>query len=98
MQIALEHCTNMFVVTTAHSNIPATLQSDQELNKNHTESQEPVVVRLPAGPSTSSLLQVKANGKSPTIVTPSITAWHQAEPPTTEDQPNERRLGQGKRR
>ncbi len=71
----------MFVVTTAHSNIPATLQSDQELIKNHTGSQEPVVVRLRAGPSTSSLLQVKANGKSPTIATPSITVLHQSRPP-----------------
>ncbi len=48
-QIALENCTHMLVVTTAHSNIPATLQSDQELTKNHTGSQEPAVVRLPAG-------------------------------------------------
>ena len=71
----------MFVVTTAHSNIPATLQSDQELIKNHTGSQEPVVVRLPTGPSMSSLLQVKANGKSPTIATPSIMALCQSRPP-----------------
>ncbi len=71
----------MLVVTTAHSNIPTTSQSDQELTKNHTGSQEPAVVRLPAGPSTSSLLQVKANGKSPTIATPSITALRQSRPP-----------------
>ncbi len=81
MQIALENCTYMLVVTTAHSNIPATSQSDQKLSKNHTGSQEPVVVRLPAGPSMSSLLQVKANGKSPTIATPSITALRQSRPP-----------------
>ncbi len=87
----------MLVVTTAHSNIPATLQLDQELIKNHTVSQEPAVVRLPAGPLTSNLLQVKADGKSPTIVTPSITAWHQAEPPTTGDQPNERPVGTGEK-
>ncbi len=80
-QIALENCTNMLVVTTAHSNIPATLQLNQELIKNHTGSQEPVVVRLPAGPSTSNLLQVKANGKSPTIATPSITVLRQSRPP-----------------
>ncbi len=96
MQTTLEKCTHMLVVTTAHSNIPATSQSDQELNKNHTGSQEPVVVRLPAGPSTSNLLQAKANGKSPTIVTPSITALHQSRPPTTEFQAavtNERPVG-----
>ncbi len=81
MQIALENCTNMLVVTTAHSNIPTTSQSDQRLSKNHTGSQEPAVVRLPAGPSTSSLLQVKANGKSPIIATPSITALRQSRPP-----------------
>ncbi len=80
-QIALENCTYMPVVTTAHSNIPATSQSDQELIKNHTGSQEPAVVRLPAGPSMSSLLQVKANGKSPTIATPSITVLRQLRPP-----------------
>ncbi len=88
----------MFVVPTTHSNIPATLQSDQELRKNHTGSQEPAVVRLPAGPSTSSLLQVKANGKSPTIATPSITALRQSMPPTTEFQAavtNERLVGTG---
>ncbi len=96
--MALENCTNMLVVTTAHSNIPATLQTNQELIKNHTGTQEPAVVRLPAGPSTSSLLQVKANGKSPTIATPSITAWHQSETPTTEDQRTERPVGTGKRR
>ncbi len=45
-QIALEKCTHMLVVSTVHSNIPATSQSDQELNKNHTGSQEPAVVRL----------------------------------------------------
>ncbi len=71
----------MLVVTTAHSNKPATLQSNQELIKNHTGSQEPAVVRLPAGPSTSNLLQAKANGKSPTIATPSITALRQSRPP-----------------
>ncbi len=94
----LENCTHMLVVTTAHSNIPTTSQSDQELNKNHTGSQEPAVVRLPAGPSTSNLLQVKANGKSPTIVTPSITALRQSRPPTTEFQAavtNERPVGTG---
>ncbi len=88
----------MLVVTTTHSNIPATSQSDQELTKNHTGSQEPAVVRLPAGPSTSSLLQVKANGKSPTIATPSITALRQSRPPTTEFQAavtNERPVGTG---
>ncbi len=85
-QTALENCTHMLVVTTAHSNIPATSQSDQELNKNHTGSQEPAVVRLPAGPLTSNLLQAKANGKSPTIVTPSITALRQSRPPTMEFQ------------
>ncbi len=56
-----------------------------------------MVVRLPAGPSTSSLLQVKANGKSPTIATPSITAWHQSEPPTMEDQRTERPVGTGEK-
>ncbi len=95
-QIALENCTYMLVVTTAHSNIPATSQSDQELSKNHTGSQEPAVVRLPAGPSTSNSLRAKANGKLPTIATPSITALCQSRPPTTEFQAavtNERPVG-----
>ncbi len=86
----------MFVVPTAHSNIPATSQSDQELRKNHTGSQEPAVVRLPAGPSTSNPLWVKVNGKLPTIVTPSITALHQSRPPIKEFQAavtNERPVG-----
>ncbi len=96
-QIALNKCTYISVVSTAHSNIPATSPLDQELTENHIESQEPVVVRLPAGPSTSNLLQAKANGKSPTIVTPSITAWHQSETPTTEDQTNERPVGTGEK-
>ncbi len=96
MQIALEDHTYMLVVTTAHLNIPATSQSDQKLSKNHTGSQEPAVVRLPAGPSTSNLLQVKANGKSPTIATPSITALRQSRPPMMEFQAavtNERPVG-----
>ncbi len=96
-QIARDKYTYISVVSTAHSNIPATSPSNQELIKNHTESQEPAVVRLPAGPSTSNLLQAKANGKSPTIVTPSITAWHQSEPPTTEDQTNKRPVGTGEK-
>ncbi len=96
--IVLDKCTYISVVSTAHSSIPATSQSDQELRKNHTGSQEPVVVRLPAGPSTSNLLQTKVNGKSPTIATPSITAWHQSRPPTTEFQAtvmNARPVGMG---
>ncbi len=63
-----------------------TSQPDQRLRKNHTGSQEPAVVRLLAGPSTSNLLQAKANGKSPTIVTPSITALCQSRPPLGEFQ------------
>ncbi len=86
MHIAPDKCTYISVVSTAHSNIPATSQSDQKLSKNHTGSQEPAVVRLPAGPLTSNLLQAKANGKSPTIVTPSITVLRQSRPPTTEFQ------------
>ncbi len=86
MHIVLDPCTYISVVPTAHSNIPATSQSDQKLSKNHTGSQEPVVVRLPAGPSTSNLLQAKANGKSPTIVTPSITVLRQSRPPSGEFQ------------
>ncbi len=98
MQIALDPCTYISVVSTTHSNIPTTSQSDQELRKNHTESQEPAVVRLPAGPSTSNLLQAKANGKSPTTATPSITVLCQLRPPTTEFQAtvtNERPVGTG---
>ncbi len=95
---ALDKCTHISVVTTAHSNIPMTSQSDQKLSKNHTGSQEPAVVRLPAGPSTSNLLQAKANGKSPTIVTPSITALRQSRPSLGEFQAavtNERPVGTG---
>ncbi len=97
-QIAHEDCTYMLVVTTAHSNIPATSQSDQELSKNHTGSQEPAVVRLPTGPSTSNSLRAKANGKLPTIATPSIMALHQSRPPMMEFQAavtNERPVGTG---
>ncbi len=99
-QIALDKCTYISVVSTAHSNIPATSPLNQELIKNHTGSQEPAVVRLPAGPSTSNLLQAKANGKSPTIATPSITALRQSRPPTTEFQAavtNERPVGTGEK-
>ncbi len=63
MHIALDKCTHISVVSTTHSNIPATSQSDQKLSKNHTGSQEPAVVRLPAGLSTSNLLQAKVNDK-----------------------------------
>ncbi len=96
--VVLDKCTHNSVVSTAHSNIPTTSQSDQELRKNHTGSQEPAVVRLPAGPLTSNLSQAKVNGKSPTIVTPSITALRQSRPPTTEFQAavtNERPVGTG---
>ncbi len=98
MHVALDKCTYISVVSTTHSNIPMTSQSDQKLSKNHTGSQEPVVVRLPAGCSTSNLLQAKANDKSPTIVTPSITALRQSRPPFGEFQAavmNERLVGAG---
>ncbi len=71
--IASSQCTYIPVVITAHSNIPATLQSDQKLSKNQTS--DVVVVRLPMTKrSASNLLQAKASdNKSPTIVTPIIT-------------------------
>ncbi len=67
--------THVFVVSTTHSNIPATLQTDQKLSKNQTTKQyAAMIVKLPAKCSASSPLQVKAlNDKSPTIVTPIIT-------------------------
>ncbi len=43
-QIALDKCTYISVVSTAHSNIPAISPKDQELIENHTETQEPAVV------------------------------------------------------
>ncbi len=79
MQIVLDKCTYISVVSTMHSNIPATLQSDQKLSKNHPGSQDAViVVRLPAKHLASNLLQAKAaNDKSPTIAIPILTAGHQ---------------------
>ncbi len=73
MPIASFQCTYIPVVITAHSNIPATSQSDQKLSKNQTS--DIVVVRLPTTKrSASNLLQAKAlDNKSPTIVTPIIT-------------------------
>ncbi len=63
-----------------HSNIPATLQSDQKPSKNQTEDQQDVeiVIKLPTKHLASSPLWVKAvNNKSPTIVTPILMAEHQ---------------------
>ncbi len=49
MQIVPDKCTYISVVSTMHSNIPVTSQSDQKLSKNHSGSQESVVVvKLPA--------------------------------------------------
>ncbi len=75
-----DKCTYISVVTTAHSNIPTTSQSDQKLSKNHPGSQDAViVVRLPAKRLASNPLRVKAaNDKSPTIVIPILTAGHQS--------------------
>ncbi len=73
--VMLDKCTYISVVSTVHSNIPITLQSDQELSKDHPGSQDAVIVlRLPAKHLASNLLQAKvANDKSPTIVIPIIT-------------------------
>ncbi len=73
MPIASSQCTYIPVVITAHSNIPATSQTDQKLSKNQTS--DVVVVRLPTTKRlASNLLQAKASDdKSPTIVTPIIT-------------------------
>ncbi|PBK81681.1 hypothetical protein ARMGADRAFT_1091085 [Armillaria gallica] len=62
-------------VSTTHSNIPVTSQTDQKLSKNQTPGPDAIVVRLPTAKcSASNPLQVKAsNNKSPTIVTPIIT-------------------------
>ncbi len=71
-----DKCTYISVVSTVHSNIPTTLQSDQKLSKNQTADQQDamIVVKLPAKRSASNPLWVKAsNGKSPTIVTPILT-------------------------
>ncbi len=76
MHIALDKCTHISVVSTVHSNIPATSHTDQELSKNQTVEQQDaeIVVKLPAKRSASNSLRAKAaNGKSPTIVTPIIT-------------------------
>ncbi len=63
---------HVFVVTTAHSNIPVTSQPDQKLSKNQPV-QCAAIVKLPAKHLASSPLQVKAsNDESPTIVTPII--------------------------
>ncbi len=100
MQIVLDKCTYISVVPTTHSNIPTTLQSDQKLSKNHPGSQEPAVVRLPAGLSTSNSLRAKANDRSPTIAIPSIMALCQSRPSFGEFQAavtNERPVGAGER-
>ncbi len=58
-----------------------TSQSDQKLSKNQTEDLQDaaIVIKLPAKHSASSPLRVKAsNRKSPTIVTPILTAKHQS--------------------
>ncbi len=66
--------THVFVVSTAHSNIPATSQSDQKLSKNQPTVQHAMIVKLPAKHSASNPSQVKAlNDESPTIVTPIMT-------------------------
>ncbi len=66
--------THVFVVSTAHSNIPATSQTDQKLSKNQTAEQyAAMIVKLPAKRSASNPSHAKAlNDKSPTIVTPII--------------------------
>ncbi len=95
----LDKCTYISVVPTTHSNIPATLQSDQKLSKNHSGSQESVVViKLPAERLTSNPLRAKANDKSPTIVIPSITVLRQSRPSFGEFQAtvtNKRPIGAG---
>ena len=61
-------------------NIPTTSQTDQKLSKNQTADQQDatIVVKLPAKRLASNPLWVKAsNEKSPTIVTPILTAEHQ---------------------
>ncbi len=64
---------HVFVVSTAHSNIPVTSQTDQKLSKNQTVEQHTMIVKLPAKHSASNPSWVKAlNDKSPTIVTPVI--------------------------
>ncbi len=67
---------------TVHSNIPVTSQSDQKLSKNQTgEQYGTTIVKLPAKCSASNPSQVKAsNEKSPTKVTPILTAEHQLRP------------------
>ncbi len=99
MHVMPDNCTYISVVSTTHSNIPATSQSDQELSKNHPGSQELVVViKLPAKCSTSNPLQVKANDELPTIAIPIITALRQLRPSLGEFQAavmNERPDGTG---
>ncbi len=82
MHVAPHKCTYISsVVSTVHSNIPATSQSDQKLSKNHTEQYGATIVKLPAKRSASNLLQVKVlDGESPTIVIPIIMAEHQSRP------------------
>ncbi len=66
--------THVFVVSTAHLNIPMTSQTDQKLSKNQTvEQHAAVIVKLLAKHLASNPSRVKAlNNKSPTIVTPII--------------------------
>ncbi len=73
-------CTYISVVSTTHSNIPTTLQSDQKLSKNQAADQQDaeIVVKLLAKHLASNPLRAKAaNDKSPTIVTPILTVEHQ---------------------
>ncbi len=80
MPIALYQCTYISVVPTVHSDIPVTSQSDQKPSKNQTEDQQDIkiVIKLLTKHLASSPLRVKAaNDKSPTIVTPILTAEHQ---------------------
>ncbi len=74
-----DKCTYISVVSTEHSNIPATSQPDQELSKNHPGPQElAVVVKLLAKRLTSNPLRVKANDESPTIAISIIMVLHQS--------------------
>ncbi len=69
----------MHRVSSAHSNIPTTSQSDQKLSKNQTGEQygativKLLVKHLASNPSWAKAL----NGESPTIVTPILTVEHQ---------------------
>ncbi len=78
--VSTHKCTYiLFVVSTVHSNIPTTSQSDQKLSKNQPPVQDAtIVIKLPAKRLASNLLQVKASNRElPTIVTPILTAQHQ---------------------